>query len=183
MGRIGRRGHLALVQDDVRDARSFERYYRENYQRVYGYVYTITLSHDETEEVVSEAFLKTARLFESYDSSRASFGTWVCTIARNIAFDRMRKRKRRNEWTESELDTDLSGIAGAEEEFDLEDSGDAQLAEKLLASLSDGDRELVYLKFYREMRNTEIAEALHMNASTVSTRLSRAIARMRKAAQ
>lgn len=177
-----RRSHLSIVEDEARDARTFEKYYRENYQRVYGYVYTIALNHDDTEEIVSEAFLKAARLFANYDSSRASFGTWVCTIARNITFDLMRKRKRRNEWTESELDADLARIAGEEEEVTLDEGDDVQLAEKLLACLSEEERELVYLKFYREMQNKEIAVAMNMNASTVSTKLSRAIARMRKAA-
>lgn len=177
-----RRSHLSIVEDEARDARTFERYYRENYQRVYGYVYTIALNHDDTEEIVSEAFLKAARLFANYDSSRASFGTWVCTIARNITFDLMRKRKRRNEWTESELDADLARIAGEDEEVTFDEGDDVQLAEKLLATLSEEERELVYLKFYRDMQNKEIAVAMNMNASTVSTKLSRAIARMRKAA-
>ena len=183
--RVGRRRGLRLVKDGddgVRDARAFERYYRESYKRVYAYVYTIVLDHDEAEEVVSEAFFKAARAFGRFDDSKASFSTWVCTIARNVAFGRMRKRKRRDTWTESELDTDLAALPAEQEEFDIEGEDETQQAQRLLAALSDEERELVYLKFYEDMSNKQIAEALGMNASTVGTKLSRAVAKMRKTA-
>lgn len=176
---------LTLVGDEreddrARDARAFERYYRDSYKRVYAYVYTITLSHDETEEVVSEAFLKAARSFARFDSEKASFTTWVCTIARNVAYSRMRTRGRRDEWTESELDYDLSRVPDQEEETHFEE--DTQMAQKLLGVLSDEERDLVYLKFYRDLSNKQIAEELSMNPSTVGTKVSRAVAKMRKAA-
>ena len=48
--------------------------------------------------------------------------------------------------------------------------------------LDDDERELVVLKFREDMRNVDIAQQLGMNASTVSTLLSRAVAKMRAAA-
>ncbi|MBR3159674.1 MAG: RNA polymerase sigma factor [Atopobiaceae bacterium] len=183
LGKVNRRRHLSLVGDDdanARDKRAFAKYYHESYKRVYAYVYTLTMSHDETEDVVSEAFLKAAKAFDRFDDSKASFSTWVCTIARNVAYSRMRTRKRRDVWTESELDTDLSTIAAPEEEPGYEEDA-SQVAEKLLALLNDEERELVYLKFYQELSNKEIAVQLGMNASTVGTKLSRAVAKMRKA--
>lgn len=174
---------LTLVKDGddgVRDSRAFERLYRASYKRVYAYVYTVTLSHDETEEVVSEAYLKAARSFARFDSDKASFTTWVCTIARNVAYSRMRTRGRRDEWTESELDYDLSRIPDHDEENHFEE--DTQMAQKLLEVLTDEERDLVYLKFYRELSNKQIGEELSMNPSTVGTKLSRAVAKMRKLA-
>ncbi len=174
--------HLRLVEDDeanARDKRAFAKYYHDSYKRVYAYVYTLVMNHDETEEVVSEAFFKAAKAFDRFDEDKASFSTWVCTIARNVAFSRIRTRRRRDVWTESELDTDLSTIAAPEEEPAFDDA--AQTAQKLLAVLSDEERELVYLKYYQELSNKEIAAQLGMNASTVGTKVSRAIAKMRKA--
>ena len=48
---------------------------------------------------------------------------------------------------------------------------------------AERDRELVALKYHEGLGNVEIARQLGMNPSTVSTRLSRALARMRQAAE
>ena len=60
---------------------------------------------------------------------------------------------------------------------------DVQVASKLLAELDEEDRELVHLKFYEGMQNKQIGELLGMNPSTVGTKLHRAVARMRAAAE
>lgn len=177
----GRR--LSFVEDKpsmTYDAATFERYYRESYRTVYGYVYSLVLNRDDADDIVSEAYLKAAKAFSRFDPSKASFSTWVCTIARNLVYSRARTKKRRGEFNESEVDLDFTRIASNDEEPDFNE--DADLAQKLLAVLSDEERELVYLKIYEELSNKEIAERLGMNASTVGTKLSRAMAKMRAAA-
>ena len=64
-----------------------------------------------------------------------------------------------------------------------EQLADADLAERLFQSLDDVERELVRLKYYEGRRNVEIAEELGINASTVSTKLARALQKMRSAAR
>ncbi len=177
------RRHLRLVPDEPKithDAATFERYYRESYRKVYGYTYSLLLNRDDTDDVVSEAFFKAARAFTRFDPSKASFSTWVCTIARNLVFGQARTRQRRGTYSESELEFDFSTIASYDTEPSFDE--DANLAKKLLAVLSDEERELVYLKVYRELSNKEIAQQLGMNTSTVGTKLSRAMAKMRAAA-
>ncbi|MBO4352682.1 MAG: sigma-70 region 4 domain-containing protein, partial [Eggerthellaceae bacterium] len=44
---------------------------------------------------------------------------------------------------------------------------------------SEEDRELVFLKYYEDKRNVEIAQILDMNPATVATRLRRALLTMR----
>jgi len=60
---------------------------------------------------------------------------------------------------------------------------DRDLLLRLLSLLSVEERELVLLKYQQGLRNVDIAERLNMNASTVSTMLSRALAKMREAAE
>ena len=48
---------------------------------------------------------------------------------------------------------------------------------------SDESRELVFKKYYEQKSNKQIALEMDMNASTVSTKLSRAMAKMRTVAQ
>ena len=130
----------------------------------------------DTEEIVAEAYLKAARSFESFDPSRAQFGTWVTAIARNCMISHFRRAQRTASLDEApETEHPIKGQQDAVD--------NALTLEKLLACLDNTDRKLVTMKYHDEMRNIDIAAALGMNPSTVSTRLSRALAKMRAAAR
>lgn len=160
---------------DVQE-REFERLYLETYGLVYGYVRARMSSDADAEDVVSEAFMKAARSFLSYDPSRAKFNTWVVTIARNCMISYYRKMR-----PATALDDAPQEACAVEGEQDAID--DLLFARKLLACLDDDERRLVLLKYREDMRNVDIARELDMNPSTVSTMLSRALAKMRKVAE
>ena len=143
---------------------------------MYGYVRCCMLDEAATEDVVAEAFLKAARSFGSYDPKRAKFSTWVTAIARNCMASYFRKERP----TVALDDVPESACATPDVQSAVADS---DLVERLLACLDEGERELIVLKYRQGMRNTEIAQELGMNPSTVATVLARALAKMRKAAE
>lgn len=153
---------------------TFERLYRESYPLVYNYIFRKVLDRTGAEDVTAEAFMRAARYFDRFDPSRAKFSTWVISIARNCLNDYY-ERSRPTSPLESVPETTY-----AFEDNDVENILDADLAQKLLAVLDDDDRELMFLKFYEGKRNSEIAAELGINASTVSSRVARAIAKMRE---
>lgn len=159
--------------------REFERLYRESYRRVYNFVYSRMLNRADAEDITSEAFLKAARAFDRFDPTRASFTTWVIAIARNCAASQLRRGHPEVAAADTWVDPDLAVTHDSYPSLD----DDAQVASKLLAELDEEDRELVHLKFYEGMQNKQIGELLGMNPSTVGTKLHRAVARMRAAAE
>ena len=60
---------------------------------------------------------------------------------------------------------------------------DKDLALRLLALLDDEERNLIAMKYNEGKRNVDIAQELNMNASTVSTKLANALAKMRAAVE
>lgn len=169
-------GSFSLVGSGKRDRNaSFEHYYRESYSLVYNYVLRRTSNREVAEDVVSEAFLRAARFYERFDPTRAKFSTWVISIARNCISDYFDR-----EVATAPIDEVPEGVF-AQEDTQADHLDDLAMLQKLLAKLDDEEKELIYLKYYEGKRNTEIAEVLGMNASTVSTKLSRAIAKMREA--
>ena len=168
-------GRFRLVDGTSKqDARhSFEEQYRACYPMVYNYVFRRMSSREATEDVVSEAFLRAARFYDRFDERRAKFSTWVISIARNCISDYFSR-----EAPVSPLDEVPEG-AYSDEGLHVEQLGDAELVQHLLSSLDETERELVYMKYYEGKRNVEIAEALGMNASTISTKLARALSKMR----
>ena len=171
---------MTLHSGDTHSVAEFERLYRENYRRVYAFIRSRLLNKDAAEDLTSETFLNAARAFDRFDPSRASFSTWVLTIARNCTTSWIRKQY--HELTMADLTDDIDPAAPADSYPSLEDDA-VGMTEKLLALLDEQDRAIVYLKYYEQMQNAEIARVLDMNASTVGTRLQRALAKMRAAAE
>ena len=170
------RSRLRLVrgEGETRNG-AFERYYRECYPMVYNYVFRRLADYSATEDVVSEAFLRAARFFDRFNPARAKFSTWVISIARNCISDYYS----RNVPTAAIEDVSEATFATTDSYDDQ--SGERDLARRLLELLDDAERELVHMKYYEGKRNIEIAKELGINASTVSTKLARAMAKMRAA--
>ena len=159
------------------DDRQLENLYRANFQRVYNYAFYSLLNSAEAEDVTSAVFVKVVANIDKYDASRASFGTWVTHIAHNVLVDYYRTRK-----PAVSLEKVVVDEPSIEDDYPVLDDRQQRVA-KLLACLSEQDRELIYLKYYQEKKNVEIAQLLDMNPSTIATRLRRALITMRAHAE
>ena len=155
--------------------RDFERLYRESYAIVYNYVCYRMAGDGAVEDIVAEAFLRAARSFDKFDPSRAKFSTWVTTIASNCMYDYWRRTR-----PTSVLDEVPSDFLAQPDSTDA--LADRDLVGRLLSVLSHEEREMVVLKYHEGLRNVDIAAKLGKNASTVSTKLANALAKMRSAA-
>ena len=146
--------------------------YLERYPFVYNYVRYRMANDSEAEGIVSEAYLLAARSFERFDPSRAKFSTWVITIAINCM--RGYWRKQRPTVDLEEVPQVVFSVVGDESQVDDRDEVDM-----LLGVLDEEERELVLMKYRDGKRNVDIADELGMNQSTVSTKLFKAIGKMR----
>ena len=170
-------GKLRLKDDaapEERDAQEFERLYRESYPKVCGYVRRRMGDDAATEDVVAEAYLLAARSFHRFDPQRALFSTWVTRIAINYMVSYYRRERQL-----VSLEDMHESVVSWEDEFDVAD--DRELVSRLFSVLDERSQRLVIMKYHDGMRNIDIAQELGMNPSTVSTALSRAVAKMREA--
>lgn len=172
-------GALTLSSDgDIHDADTaeslmLEALYRANFQRVYNYAYYRLLDPALAEDITSTVFVKAVANFEKFDESKASFSTWIIRIAHNTLVDYYRMRKETMPLDNLSMDEPSS----VDEYPALDDH--AEEVARLLSFISEEDRELIFLKYYEDKRNVEIAQTLDMNPATVATRLRRALMVMR----
>ena len=164
---------VRYLSDDKASGSEFARLYRESYELVYNFVHYRVLDRHATEDIVSDSYLKAARAFSRFDSKRAKFSTWIIAIARNCIADYYRKQS-----PTTDIDQVDPWRFSSEDEYPGIDD-DAETVKRLLNSLSPDDRELVFMKYYEDKRNKDIAAELSMNESTVATRLQRALIKMR----
>lgn len=137
------------------------------------------LDRTVAEDVTSEAFIKAARAFDRYDPQRAQFSTWVITIARNVLISNIRKAGKEYTASDAAIDPDLQSTSDV---YPSLENDDTETLRQLLLVISEEDRELVRLKFFEGLQNKEIAEVLGVNASTVGTKVQRALAKMKAVA-
>jgi RNA polymerase sigma-70 factor (ECF subfamily) len=142
--------------------------------------YVITGNEEDAEEVAQEAFVKA---FYALDRFRpeAPFRPWLLRIVANEAINR-RKAARRHATVDLSVvedraspDTALSPEAAALA---------AERREAVLAALRtmrDEDRLVIAYRYFFQLSEAEMAEALDVARGTVKSRLSRALARLRAA--
>lgn len=63
------------------------------YSAVYRYVLSLTHHVQEAEDITQEAFLRALNAKERF-SGESSLYTWLCTIAKNLLMNRLKKQKR-----------------------------------------------------------------------------------------
>jgi len=147
--------------------------YREYYPKVYNHIYYRVLSRELTEDLVSEVFIRVVRSYQKFDPTKSAFSTWIFRITHNILIDHYRSSK-----PSVPLDDILGSEPSSEDSYEGLDEHEKEVR-RLLEYLDDEERELVFLRFHEEKKVSEIADLLGMNPSTVSTKLSRALAKMR----
>lgn len=124
--------------------------------------FKISDSHD-AKDIIQDVCLNAFQSFCTL-KNRACFKAWLISIAKNRCTDYYRKKAANPEMT---LDL-LSETALSYE--NAQTAGRSHVGETL-EKLSGKDRQLLYLYFFRELPQREIAEYMHIPLGTVKSRL------------
>jgi RNA polymerase sigma-70 factor (ECF subfamily) len=149
------------------------------YRRYGGLVYSLALQTLRrptlAEEVTQDVFLKLWQQPERWNPALGQLSSWLLTITRNAAIDRLRREARHQagDWP-AEADD-----AGPVLTPDVAAWADGQLLRDLLQQLSPDQRELIELAFYRGYTHSELAEGLGIPLGTVKTRLRTGMQKLR----
>lgn len=150
--------------------------YELYYPKIYNYVYYRLMNRERTEDIVSSVFVKVISNWDSFDADKASFSTWIYRIAQNTLTDYYRTNRQMASTEEMEYE----GQVEFEGELKLIREETNREVYCILQKLNESEREIIYLKYYAEMKNKQIAETLDMSETAVSTKLSRVIGKLRK---
>jgi RNA polymerase sigma-70 factor (ECF subfamily) len=142
------------------------------------------------EDVVEETFWQVWRQVDRFTAERGSVQTWVLTIARSRALDRLRARRRLREDSidASPGGTDQSGTAAeaavvrstSDPLLDVEHSERRRLVMEALAELPHEQREALELGYFGGLSQSEIAERTGQPLGTIKTRMRLAMQKLRE---
>ncbi len=144
----------------------FEALVNQYRDKVYRLIFSVVREKAPAEELTQDVFLKIWRVLDRYDG-RASFGTWIYTIARNTGLTWLRSESFRRTVP---LDTIGEPAAIAAEGARVEIGNLKACIEKLTA-----DQRKVLEQYYFQDRSVEdVAASLGMASGTVKSHLFRA---------
>lgn len=144
--------------------------YTQYFDSVYSYVYFRLRNRPETEDLVSDIFLKAVSAAATYHwRPGASEKSWLFAIARNTLIDHYRKKRLPTVDVE-EVDvpdtTDLSAELDTRSQF--------KQVLQAMTQLPDRQQEIIILRYQSDLSNTEIAKLLGITQSSVSAALTKA---------
>ena len=153
----------------------FDSLYRTSRDDLYAYVAGMVRDRAAAEEVTAATFERAFRRRSSYKPRRGTPRAWLFGIARNAAYDELRRRGR----TEPAAHPEERSAPAADTTADVAVRRAA--LRDALATLSQDERELVALRFEAGLSGAEAGAVLGISESNVGTRLSRAVEKLRKA--
>lgn len=156
-----------------------DKIYEDYFSRIYNYVFYRLLNREQTEDVVSEIFLKVISNLGRFDSEKASFSTWIFNIAKNAIIDHIRKRRRCVYLEDGNARIEFSCTVDFEEQYEKIAGEDRKHLYAALTQLDEKQRHIIALKYFGEFTNRKISEITGINESSVSTICFRAISRLR----
>jgi RNA polymerase sigma factor (sigma-70 family) len=130
------------------------------------------IAGNEAEDAVQDAFVKAFRKLDGFRTD-AAFRPWLFTIVANEARNRRRSLTRR-----SKLELQVSyqrPPAGVAVDDVIARHDQRQRLLDVVAALPDRSREVVSLRFFAGLSESETAEVLSCPLGTVKSRLSRAL--------
>lgn len=152
----------------------FERFYRENVDRIHRYVFfRVGRNRDVTEDLVSEIFLKAFNAFGSYDPA-VSRSAWIYRIAHNHLANYYRDKKET---------VDLEDIApfavGERGQETMERQETRRFVTSALDRLPPEERRLVTMKYLEGYSYQDMAPILDKTASTLKVATFRAMKKLK----
>jgi len=163
-----------LIARARNDPATFVRLYRRHYDAVFRYCVHRLFNRMTAEDVTSQVFLKVVEKIGHFSGNEQQFRNWLYTIATNAVNLHLRKAARRES---------LPGVAGEQGESEAADGG--EFTEKLVLlrnavqALKPRYQTIITLRFFENLKLTEIAEVLGSSPGTARSQLARALAMLR----
>ena len=156
--------------------------------RVYSYIFYTVKDNDLCEDIFQETFVKVITTIKQGRYVEAGkFSSWVTHIAHNLIIDHYRQE--RNENLVSNDENDEKDIFNRKElsEGTIEDSIITRQIHadirRLVAALPENQREVLIMRYYKDMSFKEIADATQVSINTALGRMRYALLNMRKMAE
>ena len=165
------------------DRAAFATLYKQTAAHLMGVVVRINRDRAQAEDVLQEVYVNVWRAAGRFDAAMSQPMTWLTSVARNRAIDRLRRRQTEPQTVSTTLGTDddpddmlqyqASDAPGPLEL--LARAGEAHALTACLGELSGEQQQSLALAFYQGLSHAEVAAHLRQPLGTVKSWLRRGL--------
>ena len=169
------------------DMSAFELLVRRYQDALVNYIHYTINDYHRAEDLAQETFLRVFKSASRYEP-KASFKSWLYTIATNLSKNEIRNRARRNTYFLEDMVEENEDVYHSEFMIDTRYQPDVlyekkerqQLIKKALKQLPENQRLALTLVTYQELSYEEISEILNCSIGAVKSLIHRARQNMKK---
>lgn len=164
--------------------KSFDILLERHKQSLYNYVYFIVRDRDLTEDIFQDTFIKAIiNIKQGRYTENGKFKAWITRIAHNLIIDHFRQIKNENTTSNDESAVDLlnnpSLCESTIEDHIIQNQITADI-QKLISFLPDNQREVLEMRYYKDMSFKEISDVTGVSINTALGRMRYAILNIRR---
>lgn len=155
------------------DEEAFEALYDRYARLLYSILLSVVKSPPEAQDMLQETFLHIWRQAKQFDGERGNVYSWLVTLTRNRAIDRLRSKGFRERQQEiSVYDTMMLYHASDPSPLDsVTFTEQRERLHKALAQIPVEQRDALMLAYFQGYTQVEIADVLQTPLGTVKTRM------------
>ena len=176
---------VALYVDGVNEA--FDTLIERHKDRIYSYIFHSVKNDELADDIFQETFVKViVTLKQGRYVENGHFSAWISRIAHNLIIDHFRQSRAVN--LQSTDDTEYNVLNRKElSDQTIEDLMVTQQIHRdirrLIKALPESQREVLLMRYYKNMSFKEIAERTQVSINTALGRMRYAILNMRRIAE
>ena len=155
--------------------------------RLFNYIYQMVRDRDLADDIFQETFVKAiTTIKQGRYNDLGKFSAWLYRIARNLAVDSFRAEKNESALSTDNADYDILNRRELAEDTIEDVMVGLQIEEdlrRLIDELPEVQREVLNLRYYKELSFKEIAELTGVSINTALGRMRYAILNLRRLAK
>ncbi|MFN1834525.1 sigma-70 family RNA polymerase sigma factor [Balneola sp. MJW-20] len=180
-----RRDRDLMKRIQQRDSEALSELYDLYSRIIYGMILGILRKKEEAEDLLQVIFTQIWNKSDKYTDSKGTVYTWVMSLARNKAIDRLRSKvyKEQDKQSVSLDDEDVFNPLYSEEADPLENAvknDRASIIRKALDELSEKQRKVIQTAYFVGMTQAEMSEEFGIPLGTVKTRMRDGMIKLRE---
>ncbi len=166
---------------------AFDALLKRHQSRVFSYIFHIVKNKDLADDIFQETFVKAIMTIkQGRYTETGKFSAWISRIAHNLIIDYYRQEKSENTISADDEDTNLLNrrdLCEENIEYYLVTNQIHEDVRRIVMALPESQREVLIMRYYRDMSFKEIADATNVSINTALGRMRYAILNMRRIAE
>ena len=172
---------LLLERIAAGDRASFDLFVNRMERLVFSTVYKVLNDRQDTEDVSQEVFFQVWQKAGLYNAQRGKPTTWIATLARNRAIDKIRHKQRQSRLLDSYSDKMQPRDVDDVDSSDLLDAKECGAeVRSAVMQLSKEQRQAIEMAYFKGLTQSEIAGRLNQPLGTVKARIRRGMVKLRE---